>query len=135
MVKTLSILLDKYDIPYIPTKGCNPEKLLEFAKTPKSNKSGYTVYEEALFCAAAGNNVDIAKHLLRTVSPRPSGTAIYEAFNSYAAREEAYDVLNLLKNEVKGKYWAYHDAIRYGKLNLLKFMIKTEFVVVTLISI
>jgi hypothetical protein len=57
MVYTLAKLQEDYQIPYIPTKGCNPERLL------LSSKSDY-IYNESLRCAAAGGNIPLIEYFL-----------------------------------------------------------------------
>lgn len=123
MVKVLAILLEKYKIPYIPTKGCNPEILLETGKIGKS-KLGYTIYDEALFCAAVGNNVRLVKYLFPLVNSRPYSTAVEHAFNYYAVRNDSFDVMEFLNDKVKHTDEAFDYALRYGKLKLIKFLVE-----------
>ena len=82
MVHILALLNEKYGIPYIPTKGCNPEKLL---------KTKYNIYNDALMCAAVGNHISIAKYLVENKDV----TDIYNPF-SWAARAGGVQVMEYL---------------------------------------
>jgi hypothetical protein len=56
-IKDLSTLWEKYQIPYIPTKGCSPERLLQY-------KTKSEIYDGAMICAVAGDNVNLVKYFL-----------------------------------------------------------------------
>ena len=122
MVKTLSFLWENYQIPYIPTKDCNPEKL-----------SGSNIYNMALICAAAGNNVDTVQYLIEQKGAD-------DFFNSFiwAAGKGSIDVMKYLfkkKEERKGDIdpkifnlelnfrLAFVEAIKHGQLESIKFLI------------
>ena len=62
MVYTLAKLQEDYKIPYIPTKGCNPERLLNAAGNKIFGKEH--IYDEALLCAAAGGHIHMIDHFL-----------------------------------------------------------------------
>ena len=87
MVYTLAKLKEDYDIPYIPTKGCNPEKLLYIRKK--------FVYNDALECAAAGGNISLIDYFLEK-----GAINIYSALRS-AAR---YSNLNTVKYLISKGY-------------------------------
>ena len=124
MVKTLSVLWEKYQIPYIPTKGCNPEKLL----------ASLNIYNMALICAAAGNNVDTVQYLIEQKGAN-------DLFNSFiwASENGSIDVMKyLFKNKEERKGYidtdivgnlqlnlrlAFVEAIKHGQLESIKFLI------------
>ena len=87
MVHILALLDERYGIPYIPTKGCDPQKLL--------NTKG-NIYNDALICAAVGNNVSVAKYLVENKNT----TDIYNPFH-WAARAGSVQVMEYLYDRSK----------------------------------
>ena len=57
MVDVLAKLEEDYQIPYIPTKGFNPEKLLVSKEAD--------IYDQALIWAAAGGNIPLIDYFFR----------------------------------------------------------------------
>lgn len=111
MVHILAILNEKYNIPYIPTKGCDPEKLL---KIPKRD-----IYNQAGMCAAAGNHVDILKQLIETGKMR----GVWQEFN-FASQYGSIQVMDFLYNtrNFLNLQLAMLAAIHGKQLSSIKFL-------------
>ena len=106
MVYVLAKLQEDYQIPYIPTKGCNPEKLF-YSKN---------MYEEALFCAAAGGNLPLIDYFLG------KGAVNITVALKMASR---YSDLNTIKYLLTKTANDYEDASAGGKINTMKFALET----------
>ena len=63
MVYILAKLQEDYQIPYIPTKGCSPELLLDVGKGKE--KGIYDIYDYALGCAAAGGHIHLIDYFFK----------------------------------------------------------------------
>ena len=115
MVHILALLDEKYGIPYIPTKGCDPEKLLN---------TRLNIYNEALLCAAVGNHLSIAKYLVENKNI----TNISSPFNS-AARHGSIEVMKYLYGEEVSLGLAMISAIEGEQLPAIKFLQEKEFII------
>jgi ankyrin repeat protein len=112
MIYILAKLQEDYQIPYIPTKGCNPAKLL----THKN------IYDEALFCASAGGNIQFIDYFLEK-GAKDISTALINA--------SRYSDLNTVKylltkvTKVNNDYLNYviilEGASAGGKIETMKF--------------
>ena len=87
MVFYLSELWEKYQIPYIPTKGCSPESLLYRKIRITENE----IYNDALLCAASGNQLQIAKYLIE----EKGATDLFNSFD-WASRYGSIEVMEYL---------------------------------------
>ena len=146
MVYTLAKLQEEYQIPYIPTKGCNPERILISATQGE-------VYYSALSCAAAGGNIPLIDYFiekgatnlngalgaagqysnLNTVKYLISkGATHYEYLLDSAAlggkidtMKFAFDALALKGFDINGYYGrsALRNAILSGHIDAVKFLI------------
>ena len=150
MVYTLAKLEEKYQIPYIPTKGCNPERLLATYKEK--------IYSEALICAAAGGNIPLINYFLmkkgnvswsdlsRAVEAAgrfsdldtvkhliSKGAHHYEVIFSGAASGGKIDIMKFALNNLKEEgfdinvytgHQAMTNAIFYGHISAIDFLIE-----------
>ena len=109
MVYTLAKLQEKYQIPYIPTKGCNPEMLLK--SSPRRE-----VYDQALICAAAGGYVSLIDYFLEKGARDVNG-ALYSAGQ--------HSNLDTVKYLISRGANNYNDLLLYaalgGKIDTMKF--------------
>ena len=117
MVYILAKLQEDYKIPYIPTKGCSPERLLE-----KGTERRQSIYDFALGCAAAGGHIHLIDLFLEKSDAIDTGLALagqYSNVNTvkYLISKGATDYKNLLG------YAAFGGNIEVMKfaLDLLKF--------------
>jgi ankyrin repeat protein len=146
MVYTLAKLQEDYQVPYIPTKGCNPEKILASATSGE-------VYNQALSCAAAGGNIPLIDYFLKKgasnietalgtagrysnlntvkylISKGAKGYGHLLEFAAFGGNIDtmkfAFDVLRLEGfniNEFHGRS-ALHNAISAGHIEAVKFLI------------
>ena len=109
MVYTLAKLEEDYKIPYIPTKGCNPEKLLVAKKK----------YDAALFCAASGDNIPLIDYFLEKGAENINGASAYAA---------EYGNLNTVKYLISKGADNYEGVLQYaasgGKVDTMKLAIE-----------
>ena len=109
MVYNLATLQEKYKIPYIPTKGCNPEKLLR-------SGGAAAVYAEALSCAAAGGNIPLIDYLLKK-----GATDLVGAINSAAEYSNLDTVRYLMGRRAEITPSVLQYAASGGKIDAMKF--------------
>ena len=113
MVHILATLEENYELPYIPTKGCNPERLLE----------SKDIYKDAALCSAAGDHVDILKYLIEK-----KGVKISDATEiRQAAKHGSFKVIKYLLEEHYHPYdmeYAIGSAIFFSNLDSIKFLQK-----------
>ena len=109
MVYALAKLQEKYQIPYIPTKGCNPETILR-----SSTAAG--VYRKALSCAAAGGNIPLIDYLLKK-----GATGLIEAVNSAGEYSDLNTVKYLMGRRAEITSSFLQSAIFGGKNDAIKF--------------
>ena len=115
MVYTLAKLEEDYKIPYIPTKGCNPERLLLWTEKYKKE----TLFTEALKCSAAGGHIQLIDYFLE------KGADIESGLNA-AGRYSNIDVVKYLISKGATHYgFLLHGAILGEKLEIMKFAIDT----------
>ena len=113
MVYTLAKLEEDYKIPYISTKGCNPEKILISATYGE-------VYNSALSCAAAGGNIPLIDYFLEKGS-----TNIDQALYS-AGRYSNLNTVKYLINKGATNYeLLFEAAAAGGKIDTMKFVFDT----------
>ena len=113
MVYILAKLEEDYKIPYIPTKDCSPELLLD------SGKQGGKIYDYALGCAAAGGHI----HLIDYFFERSNNKNSALAFALSLAGE--YSNLNTVKYLISKGADSYHfllsGAAAGGNVDVMKF--------------
>jgi hypothetical protein len=145
MVYTLAKLQEDYQIPYIPTKGCNPERL--------AISSTSDVYNESLRCAAAGGNIPLIEYFLEKGATNVNeasaeagkysnldtvkyligkGARNYEGLLTISASRGKIDItrfvldaLRLKGFDIEGYYGrtALQNAILGGHIEVIKFLI------------
>lgn len=105
MVYILAKLQEDYQIPYIPSKGCNPEKLL----------SSENRYDNALFCAASGDNIPLIDYFLE------KGANSINVASFFAAEKGN---INTVKHLINKGANDYQDIFKYaasgGKVETMK---------------
>ena len=113
MIYVLAKLQEDYQIPYIPTKGCNPEKLL-YSKN---------MYEEALFCAAAGGNLPLIDYFLG------KGAVNITVALKMASRYSDLNTIKYLLTKTANDYEDYGTILEAasagGKIDTMKFALET----------
>ena len=109
MVYTLAKLEEEYQIPYIPTKGCDPERLLT------SSTSG-EVYNSALSCAAAGGNIPLIDYFLEK-----GATNINSALASAGRYSNLNTVKYLISKGAKIRGYLLEAASVGGKIDTMNF--------------
>ena len=113
MVYTLAKLEEDYKIPYIPTNGCNPERILTSAASGKG-------YNSALSCAAAGGNIPLIDYFLEK-----GATNIDQALYS-AGRYSNLNTVKYLINKGATNYeLLFEAAATGGKIDTMKFVFDT----------
>ena len=143
MVRMLSKVEEEYQIPYIPTKGYSPGMILVSRKKD--------VYDTALYCAAAGGNIDLIDYFikkgatklddalingckyadLRTVEHLiDKGAEDYHTLIYTAASLEKIDIMQFLLDYLEihdlnsfGRR-ALYEAISHGHINAVKFLVE-----------
>ena len=113
MVHILATLQETYQLPYIATKGCNPERLLK----------SKDIYKDAAACAAAGDHVEILKYLIEK-----KGVKIFDSTElTKAAKHGSFKVMDYLlkfhRHPLDLEY-AVGSAIFWSNLPSLKFLQK-----------
>ena len=103
MVYILAKLQEDYQIPYIPTKGCNPKRILEKGHVNWTRR----IYDFALGCAAAGGHIHLIDFFLQKSDDIDSALALagqYSNLNTvkYLIGKGAKDYENLLGHAVSG---------------------------------
>ncbi len=123
MVVYLSELWEKYQIPYIPTKGCNPKSLLD-----RKNR----IYSSALLCAASGNQLQITKYLVE----EKGATDLFNSFN-WASMNGSIEVMEYLyqksENSVGNRKvnlgTAIVNAIVKEQISSINFLLKKGYII------
>ena len=110
MVYILAKLEEDYKIPYIPTKGCNPERLLTSATSGE-------VYNSALSCAAAGGNIPLIDYFLEK-----GATNIENALASAGRYSNLNTVKYLISKGAKYYEFLLESAAAGGKIDTVKFV-------------
>ena len=113
MVYVLAKLEEDYKIPYIPTKGCNPEKIL----TSATYGDGYN---SALSCAAAGGNIPLIDYFLEK-----GATNIDHALYSAGQYSNLNTVKHLISKGAKSYGLLFESAAAGGKVDTMKFVFDT----------
>ena len=111
MVYLLAKLEEDYKIPYIPTKGCNPERLLDSAK----GASPHAIYNSALVCAAAGGHIHLIDLFL------PKADAIDYALGMAGRYSNLHTVKYLISKGAKHYLFLLENATITGNLEVMKF--------------
>ena len=110
MVYYLSELKEKYGIPYIPTDGCDPKKIL---------KNNDRIYEEALFCAAAGGHLDLVKLFIE------KGARNFSFASYMAGKYGKKNIIDYLFQKNKNLIVSmFNGAAAGGQIDLLKYLIE-----------
>ena len=109
MVYTLAKLEEDYKIPYIPTKGCNPERLLTSATTGE-------IYNSALSCAAAGGNISLIDYFLEK-----GATNLDLALLSAGRYSNLNTVKYLISKGTTNYELLFEQAAAGGKIDTMKF--------------
>ena len=109
MVYTLAKLEEDYKIPYIPTKGCNPERILTSAALGE-------VYNSALSCAAAGGNIPLIDYFLEK-----GATNLDAALASAGRYSNLNTVKYLISKGAKVRGFLLQSAALEGKIDTMKF--------------
>ena len=113
MVHILATLQETYQLPYIATKGCNPERLLK----------SKDIYKDAAACAAAGDHVEILKYLIEK-----KGVKISDATEiKHAAKHGSFKVIKYLLEyhyHSLDKEYAIGSAIFWSNIDSIKFLQK-----------
>ena len=107
MVYILAKLQEDYQIPYIPTKGCNPQILLDSQRKD--------IYDNALRCAAAGGNKSLIDYFLN------KGGHIDVAFEAAVQYSNVGTVKYLISKGVKNYNFLLEYASRFGNIDIMKF--------------
>ena len=109
MVYVLAKLEEDYKIPYIPTEGCNPERILTFAASGEG-------YNSALSCAAAGGNIPLIDYFLEK-----GATNLDIALASAGRYSNLNTVKYLISKGAKVRGFLLQSAALEGKIDTMKF--------------
>ena len=112
MVHILATLQEKYQLPYIPTKGCSPERLLK----------SKDIYRDATICAAVGDHVDILKYLIEKKKIKISDIRLVTTAARYGSLKVMKYLLEFHPTSYLDKKFAVRNAINYSNLVSLKFL-------------
>ena len=111
MVYVLAKLQEDYQIPYIPTKGCSPERLLDNKIFGKER-----IYNEALICAAAGGHIQLIGYFLE------KGVKYLEEALGTAGRHSNLNTVNyLISKGAKDYDYLFDSAAMGGNVEIMKF--------------
>ena len=110
MVYILAKLQEDYKIPYIPTKGCSPERLLE-----KGTERRQSIYNFALGCAAAGGHI----HLIDLFLPKADD--IDSALNMAGQYSNLKTVKYLIRKGARDYRFLLIHASKSGNIEVMKF--------------
>ena len=114
MVYVLAKLQEDYKIPYIPTKGCDPKKILNAGTPPILNP--LTIYNLALECAAAGGHVHLIDLFLQKADIDIDG-----ALGMAGQYSNINTVKHLISKGAKDYVFLLISASRSGNIEVMKF--------------
>ena len=116
MTYYIAKLDEEFGIPYIPTKGYNPEEFFIIY-----SKNFGNIYNAAMVWAAEGGHLKIVKYLI----DEKGATHVNDALE-WAAKKGHLDIVKYLIDE-KGAddfNWALEDAAHGGHLDIVQLMIE-----------
>ena len=109
MVYTLAKLQESYQIPYIPTEGCNPEIILLGATTGD-------VYNRSLECAVAGGNIPLIDYFLEK-----GATNINQTLLQAGKRSNLNTVKYLISKGANNYQNLFQGAAGGGNIDIMQF--------------
>jgi Ankyrin repeats (3 copies) len=113
MTYYISKLEEKFGIPYIPTKGYNPEQFY------KDNKNNEYIYDWATGYAAEGGNMEIVKMMLE------KGAKDFDLTTAMAAKGGYMGIVKLMIEKGFTNFnWAMRSAAFGGHMEIVKLMIE-----------
>jgi ankyrin repeat protein len=113
MAYYIANLEEEFGIPYIPTKGYNPEKFY------KNNKDGRLIFNSAMYEAAKGGHMEIVKFMIE------KGGKDFDWTMTNAARGGHMEIVKLMIEKGATDFnWAISYAAEGGHMEIVKFMIE-----------
>jgi ankyrin repeat protein len=113
MTYYISKLEENFGIPYISTKGYNPEKFYKY------NKDNKDIYNRAMNYAAEGGHMEIVKLMIE------KGATEFNSAMYNAARGGHMEIVKLMIEKGATEFnWAMGDAAKGGHMEIVKLMIE-----------